>query len=83
MVQGERYRAYLSTCDHARSLLKSRPTPCARWASQRPHSRIVIAVASMGFFLITLDISTVNVALAQIRAELGGGTIVQQWVTIN
>ena len=34
----------------------------------------------MGFFLITLDISIVNVALAQIRAELGGGTVGQQWI---
>src|SRR3954454_20821651 len=45
-----------------------------------PHSRIVITIASMGFFLITLDISIVNVALAQIRAELGGGTVGQQWI---
>lgn len=45
-----------------------------------PHARIVITVASMGFFLITLDISIVNVALAQIRAELGGGTVGQQWI---
>lgn len=43
-----------------------------------PHARITIA--SMGFFLITLDISIVNVALARIRAELGGGTTGQQWV---
>jgi len=43
------------------------------------HSRIVIAVASLGFFLITLDISIVNVALSRIRAELGGGTTGQQW----
>jgi hypothetical protein len=39
-----------------------------------------ITIASMGFFLITLDISIVNVALAQIRAELGGGTVGQQWI---
>jgi DHA2 family methylenomycin A resistance protein-like MFS transporter len=45
-----------------------------------PHARIVITIASMGFFLITLDISIVNVALARIRAELGGGIIGQQWV---
>ncbi len=45
-----------------------------------PRARIVIAVASLGFFLITLDISIVNVALAQIQAELGGGTTVQQWI---
>jgi DHA2 family methylenomycin A resistance protein-like MFS transporter len=34
----------------------------------------------MGFYLITLDISIVNVALAQIRADLGGGTVGQQWI---
>jgi DHA2 family methylenomycin A resistance protein-like MFS transporter len=45
-----------------------------------PHARIVLAVASMGFFLITLDISIVNVALARIRSDLGGGTTGQQWV---
>jgi DHA2 family methylenomycin A resistance protein-like MFS transporter len=45
-----------------------------------PHARIVITIASLGFFLITLDISIVNVALARIRAELGGGTTGQQWV---
>jgi DHA2 family methylenomycin A resistance protein-like MFS transporter len=45
-----------------------------------PHARIVITIASLGFFLITLDISIVNVALARIRAQLGGGTTGQQWV---
>jgi DHA2 family methylenomycin A resistance protein-like MFS transporter len=45
-----------------------------------PHARIVITIASLGFFLITLDISIVNVALARIRAELGGGPTGQQWV---
>jgi DHA2 family methylenomycin A resistance protein-like MFS transporter len=45
-----------------------------------PHARLVIAIASMGFFLITLDISIVNVALSRIRAELGGGIPGQQWV---
>lgn len=52
----------------------SQPTP------DGPHATIVITIASMGFFLITLDISIVNVALAQIRAELGGGITGQQWV---
>lgn len=40
----------------------------------------MLAIASMGFFLITLDISIVNVALASIRHDLGGGTTLQQWV---
>jgi MFS transporter, DHA2 family, methylenomycin A resistance protein len=41
---------------------------------------VVVTIASLGFFLITLDISIVNVALARISAELGGGTVGQQWV---
>lgn len=45
-----------------------------------PREGIVITVASMGFFLITLDISIVNVALVNIRATLGGGIAGQQWV---
>ena len=45
-----------------------------------PHARIVITIASLGFFLITLDISIVNVALTRMRAELSGGTTGQQWV---
>jgi DHA2 family methylenomycin A resistance protein-like MFS transporter len=50
------------------------PTPAAARAG------VVLAIASMGFFLITLDISIVNVALASIRHDLGGGTTTQQWV---
>src|SRR5689334_18955652 len=57
-----------------------RPARAAAGLPDGPHARIVIAIASMGFFLITLDISIVNVALAQIRAELGGGTVGQQWI---
>src|SRR6201994_2521343 len=44
-----------------------------------PHARTVLAVGSLGFFLITLDISIVNVALPAITRELGGGTAGQQW----
>ena len=58
----------------------SRPTHPTIGLPNGPHARIVITIASMGFFLITLDISIVNVALAQIRAELGGGTVGQQWI---
>jgi len=49
-------------------------------AADGPHARVVLTVASLGFFLITLDMSIVNVALASIRADLGGGTVGQQWV---
>jgi MFS transporter, DHA2 family, methylenomycin A resistance protein len=43
-------------------------------------ARITLLLASAGFFLITLDTLIVNVALAQISRELGGGTVGQQWV---
>lgn len=58
----------------------SRLAPPVVRSPNGPRARVVIAVASMGFFLITLDISIVNVALARIRAELGGGTVGQQWI---
>ena len=59
---------------------ESRPSRPAIGLPDGPHAQMVITIASMGFFLITLDISIVNVALAQIRAELGGGTVGQQWI---
>jgi MFS transporter, DHA2 family, methylenomycin A resistance protein len=48
-------------------------------APDAPHARTVLAVGSLGFFLITLDISIVNVALPNITRDLGGGTSGQQW----
>ncbi|NAZ81565.1 MFS transporter [Kineococcus sp. R8] len=45
-----------------------------------PRARVVVAVASLGFFLITLDVSIVNVALASIREQLDGGVRGQQWI---
>jgi DHA2 family methylenomycin A resistance protein-like MFS transporter len=45
-----------------------------------PRARVTLLLASLGFFLITLDILIVNLALASIGKELGGGTAGQQWV---
>ncbi len=45
-----------------------------------PHARIVIMIASMAFFLTTLGISIVNVALARVGADLGGGITGQQGI---
>jgi DHA2 family methylenomycin A resistance protein-like MFS transporter len=45
-----------------------------------PRARITLLLASLGFFLITLDILIVNLALASIGKELGGGSAGQQWV---
>jgi MFS transporter, DHA2 family, methylenomycin A resistance protein len=58
-------------------------TPIARAsmpAVGATHARVALMLASSGFFLITLDILIVNVALAEIERELGGGTVGQQWV---
>ena len=46
----------------------------------RAGARITLLLAAAGFFLITLDILIVNVALTRIDHELGGGTVGQQWV---
>lgn len=48
--------------------------------ARTPRSRTALLIATLGFFLITLDILIVNVALARIGGELGGGTAGQQWV---
>lgn len=39
-----------------------------------------LILASLGFFLVTLDVSIVNLALPSIRQDLGGGVSTQQWV---
>ena len=46
--------------------------------SARP--RITLVLASLGFFLITLDILIVNVALTDVGRDLGGTTTDLQWV---
>ncbi|MGO1198388.1 MAG: MFS transporter [Dermabacteraceae bacterium] len=42
--------------------------------------RATLALASLGFFLITLDVLIVNLALPAIESGLGGGTSAQQWI---
>ncbi|MCY1695252.1 MFS transporter [Curtobacterium sp. SL109] len=46
----------------------------------RSAARLTLVLASLGFFLITLDILIVNVALTTIGRELGGSTSGLQWV---
>ena len=45
-----------------------------------PHAGTVLLLSSLGFFLITLDILIVNVALTSIGRDLGGNTAALQWV---
>ncbi|MFT4110826.1 MFS transporter [Propionicimonas sp.] len=43
-------------------------------------SLAALVLASLGFFLITLDVSIVNLALPSIRQSLGGDISTQQWI---
>ncbi|MEV6057843.1 MFS transporter [Streptomyces sp. NPDC052107] len=44
------------------------------------HAVAALAAAVVGFFVITLDVTIVNVAVPTIRDELGGGMTGLQWV---
>lgn len=58
------------------------PTTADVLTDRGPHraARLTLVLASLGFFLITLDILIVNVALTTIGRELGGSTSGLQWV---
>ena len=56
------------------------PEPAERTSIAPEQARTALVLGSLGFFLITLDILIVNVALSRIGSELGGGTTGQQWV---
>ncbi|MDQ3900684.1 MAG: DHA2 family efflux MFS transporter permease subunit, partial [Actinomycetota bacterium] len=45
-----------------------------------PASGRALAVAALGFFVVTLDAFVANVALPAIRTDLGGGVTGSQWV---
>lgn len=45
-----------------------------------PHAGSALAIGSIGFFLITLDILIVNLALPRLSADLGGTATGRQWV---
>jgi DHA2 family methylenomycin A resistance protein-like MFS transporter len=58
--------------------MTGRPADPTEFPASGPKRALLLA--SLGFFLITLDILIVNLALTQIGIELGGGTAGQQWV---
>jgi DHA2 family methylenomycin A resistance protein-like MFS transporter len=49
-------------------------------AADAPGAGKVLLLASLGFFLISLDVQIVNVALTSISRDLGGDTAALQWV---
>ncbi|AXK45892.1 MFS transporter [Brachybacterium saurashtrense] len=65
-----------STPETARTADPPRPAPGAMTSAQRT----TLVLASLGFFLITLDVLIVNLALPSIEQDLGGGTSAQQWI---
>ncbi|MCJ1698444.1 MFS transporter [Rathayibacter festucae] len=71
--------------EHPRPAVSEQRSPEQRVPEQRvprQHAspRRTLLLASLGFFLITLDILIVNVALTRISDDLGGGTTGQQWI---
>lgn len=62
-------------------LLRERPRAGERAAGAGTSGqRWTVAIASLAFFLITLDILIVNLALADLGRDLGAGTQALQWV---
>lgn len=49
-------------------------------APVRRHESLALAAASLGFAIVQLDVSVVNVAVRSIGADLGGGITGLQWV---
>lgn len=64
----------------ATSLTSSSPTLNSSGGARRATAGISLAVALLGFFVITLDALIVNVTLPVIGSELGGGLTGLQWV---
>lgn len=62
------------------SLTSSSPTLNSGGGARRATAGISLAVALLGFFVITLDALIVNVTLPVIGSELGGGLTGLQWV---
>src|SRR5919199_1206414 len=60
------------------SMKRSEPAPVAPQPSRDP--RPALAIAVLGFFIVTLDALVVNVALPAIGSDLGGGITGLQWV---
>ncbi|MCJ1674469.1 MULTISPECIES: MFS transporter [unclassified Rathayibacter] len=56
------------------------PAPARTTDTGHSSPKRTLFLASLGFFLITLDILIVNVALTRISDDLGGGTTGQQWI---
>lgn len=50
------------------------------WINLRPRIGLTILATSLGFVLVQLDVSMVNIALAKLGADLGAAVAGLQWV---
>jgi MFS transporter, DHA2 family, methylenomycin A resistance protein len=58
----------------------ARNRPATAWTPRASRRGLVLAAATLGFGVIQLDVSVVNVAVKPIGAALGGGVASLQWV---
>lgn len=58
----------------------ARATASAARPATRPTSSVALAAALLGFAVITIDVTAVNIALPDIRGSLHGGMAGLQWV---
>ena len=56
------------------------PVSAVSTAAVAARPRLSLTVAMLGFFVVALDAQIVNVALPEIRSDLGGGLAGLQWV---
>ncbi|WP_026912494.1 MFS transporter [Patulibacter minatonensis] len=61
--------------------MRPEPPPPAKVAADARTKRLTLLACVLGSTIVMIDGSVVNVALPQIRDDLGGGLAGQQWVT--
>jgi DHA2 family methylenomycin A resistance protein-like MFS transporter len=68
------------SADTTEEATRRTPGPAAPARAPRSSAALTLIAACLGFFMITLDVSVVNVALPQIGRQLHGGLSALQWV---
>ena len=61
------------------SLEISQPIACAVATRRAPHPMLILAVCCLSLFLVTMDVTIVNIALPSIRSDLRASMTGLQW----
>ena len=61
-------------------VIASRPSPSDRGVTAGANPSVTLIVVCVGYFLVLLDVTMVNVALPDMRADLAAGVDALQWV---